>query len=171
MATREGGSKGLDALIVALNQACDGQRMRWHTYTLELPLVSLELCGVCRSAQLLHVRVHEDTPPTLWTSRTSRTTPSQRNPEVCISNRVPPVQAFGWAWKLPMDRLPQRGQRPSSCAARVGPVVWPPSLKQLVFDDDMEIIKVSWPASVQQLCLTADFDQPIVGAMWPACLQ
>ncbi|CAM9845691.1 unnamed protein product, partial [Ectocarpus fasciculatus] len=74
-----------------------------------------------------------------WSSRTSHTTPSQGNPEVCISNRVPAVQAVGWTWKLSMDRLPQRAaselqpgpkrRRPNDheLAASVGSVVWPPS--------------------------------------------
>ncbi|CAN0059278.1 unnamed protein product, partial [Ectocarpus sp. 6 AP-2014] len=88
MANTEGGGSSLDALMVALNQACDGQEKRWYVSTLELQLVSLELCGACRSAQLLHIFVKEDTPPTLWSSRTSRTTTSQRSPEVCTSNRV-----------------------------------------------------------------------------------
>ncbi|CAN0497102.1 unnamed protein product, partial [Ectocarpus sp. 12 AP-2014] len=108
MASTEGESKCLDALIVALNQACDGQEGRWYASTLELQRVSLELCGACRSAQLLHVRVDEGTPPTLWSSRTSHTTSSQRNPEVGTLNRVPAVQAVGWTWKLPMDRVPPR---------------------------------------------------------------
>ncbi|CAN0446380.1 unnamed protein product, partial [Ectocarpus fasciculatus] len=49
----------------------------WYVSTLELQLVSLELCQACRSAQLLDVRVDEDTPPTLWASRTSHTTPGK----------------------------------------------------------------------------------------------
>ncbi|CAN0470839.1 unnamed protein product [Ectocarpus sp. 12 AP-2014] len=108
MATTEGRSKSLEVLVVALNQACDGQRKRWYTSTLELQLVSLELCGASRGAQLLHVRVNGRTPPTLWSSHTSHTTLSQRSPEVGTSNRVPAVQAFGWTWALQVDRLPQR---------------------------------------------------------------
>ncbi|CAN0240998.1 unnamed protein product, partial [Ectocarpus fasciculatus] len=53
--TISGGSKCLDAFIVALNQACGGQEKRWYVSTLELQLVSLEFCGACRSAQLLDV--------------------------------------------------------------------------------------------------------------------
>ncbi|CAN0250932.1 unnamed protein product, partial [Ectocarpus fasciculatus] len=55
MATTEGGSKCLDAFILALNQAGDSQQKRWYVSTLELQLASLELCGVCRSAQMLDV--------------------------------------------------------------------------------------------------------------------
>ncbi|CAN0122947.1 unnamed protein product, partial [Ectocarpus fasciculatus] len=86
----------------------DGQQKWWYVSTLELQLASLELCGACRSAQVLDVRIDEDTPPTLWSSRTSHTTPTQRSPDVCISNRVPAVQAVGWTWEISMDRLPQR---------------------------------------------------------------
>ncbi|CBJ31399.1 expressed unknown protein [Ectocarpus siliculosus] len=156
MANTEGGGSSLDTLIVALNQACDGQEKRWYVSTLELQLVSLELCGACRSAQLLHVFVREDTPPTLWSSRTSRTTPSQRSPEVCTSNRVPAVQALCWTWALPMDRLPQRAaaepqpvterrlQDGHSFAASVESVVWPESLKRLVFSRRMPGKAVWW---------------------------
>ncbi|CAM9797682.1 unnamed protein product, partial [Ectocarpus sp. 12 AP-2014] len=54
-------SKCLDAFIVALNQTCDGGKMRWYASTLELQLVSLEFCGACRRVPTLHVRVHRRT--------------------------------------------------------------------------------------------------------------
>ncbi|CAN0166005.1 unnamed protein product [Ectocarpus fasciculatus] len=181
MATTEGGSKCLDAFIVALKQACDGHGKRWYVSTLELQLVSLELCGPCRSAQLLDVRVDEHTPPTLWTSRTPHTTPSQSSPDFDTSNRVPAVQPFGWTWKLPRKRLPQRAafelktgpehqrQHGDSRAASGGSVVWPKSLKRLVFPD-IPIHEVSWPASLKELSFGTSFNQLIVGATWPASM-
>ncbi|CAN0446693.1 unnamed protein product, partial [Ectocarpus fasciculatus] len=90
--------------------------------------------------------IDEDTPPTLWSSRTSHTTPSQHSPEVCISNRVPAVQAVAWTWKLSMDRLPQRAAtelqpgpelRRANGRALAWSVAWPPSLKRLVFHSEM----------------------------------
>ncbi|CAN0223806.1 unnamed protein product, partial [Ectocarpus fasciculatus] len=93
---------------------------------------------------MLDVRVDEDTPPTLWTARTSRTTPGKRSRTICISNRVPAVQAFGWTWKLSVDHLPQRAslelqpgpERPQQNGqffeAGVGSVAWPRSLRRLV---------------------------------------
>ncbi|CAN0120082.1 unnamed protein product, partial [Ectocarpus fasciculatus] len=102
-----GESKCLDAFTLALNQACDGQEEGWYASTLQLQLVSLTLCRACRSAQLLQVRIDEDTPSTLWSSGTPYATPSTRSPEVCCSSQVPAVQAFGWKCYLPTDRLPQ----------------------------------------------------------------
>ncbi|CAN0440546.1 unnamed protein product, partial [Ectocarpus fasciculatus] len=52
MTTTEGSSKCLDAFTLALSQFCDGQGEHWYVFTLELQLVSLELCQACRSAQL-----------------------------------------------------------------------------------------------------------------------
>ncbi|CAN0309691.1 unnamed protein product [Ectocarpus fasciculatus] len=183
MATTEGGSKCLDAFILALNQACDGQKMRWYVSTLELQLASLGFCGACRSAQTLEVRVDEDTPPTLWPCRTSHTTPSQRSPEVCISNRVPAVQAFGWMWKLAMDRLPQRTatelqpgpeqrrrRNDRSVPASVRSVVWPQTLKRLVFDSDMPVNTVSRPVSMQELWFRDTCNLPIHDVVWPTSL-
>ncbi|CAN0445300.1 unnamed protein product, partial [Ectocarpus fasciculatus] len=126
---------------------------------LELQLVSLELCGACRSAQLLDVRVDERTPPTLWTSRTPHATSAKRSKTICVSNRVPAVQAFGWEWDLSIERLPNRAafdvqqgpERPQQsghfCEAGVRSVVWPRSLKRLAISRDMPIHAVSWPAS------------------------
>ncbi|CAM9835048.1 unnamed protein product, partial [Ectocarpus fasciculatus] len=108
MTTTGGGSKCLDAFMLALNQACDGEECRWYVSTLELQLVSLEFCGACRSAQVFDVRVDEHTPPTLWTSRTPHATPATRSRTICISNRVPAVQAFGWELDLSIERLRNR---------------------------------------------------------------
>ncbi|CAM9977509.1 unnamed protein product [Ectocarpus fasciculatus] len=183
MTTTGGGSKCLDAFMIALNQACDGEGNRWYVSTLELQLVSLEFCGACRSAQLLDVRVDEPTPPTLWTSRTSHTTPGKRSKNIFISKRVPAVQAFGWKWDLSIERLPNRAAfdrqpRPECpqhyghfCEPGVGSVVWPRSLKRLAISWDMPIHAVSWPASLQQLLFGGLFNQSIVGVTWPASLQ
>ncbi|CAN0363910.1 unnamed protein product, partial [Ectocarpus fasciculatus] len=184
MTTTKGSSKCLDAFTLALSQACDGQEERWYVSTLELQLVSLELCQACRSAQLLDARVDEDTPPTLWTSRASHTTPGKRSEtSFIISNRVPAVQAFGWTWKLPVDHLPQRAsmelhpgpkcpqQNGQRFDAGVGSVVLPRSLKRLEISMDMSINAVSWPASLQQLSFGYYFNQSIVGAPWPASLH
>ncbi|CAM9614495.1 unnamed protein product, partial [Ectocarpus sp. 13 AM-2016] len=105
--TTEGNSKCLDAFTVALNQACDGNVKRWYVSTMELQLVSLELCGACRSVQTLHVRVVPHVSPSLWSPRKSHTTPDRRGPKVCIWSRVPAVQAFGLTWALPMEFLLQ----------------------------------------------------------------
>ncbi|CAN0423084.1 unnamed protein product, partial [Ectocarpus fasciculatus] len=101
------------------------------------------------------VRVNEHTPPTLWNSCTSHTTPGKRSRTIGISNRVPAVRAFGWEWDLSIERLPNRAafdvqQGPESpeqsghfCEAGVRSVVWPRSLKRLAISRDMPIHAVS----------------------------
>ncbi|CAN0583836.1 unnamed protein product, partial [Ectocarpus sp. 12 AP-2014] len=117
---------------------------------------------------------HKDTPPTLWSSRTSHTTPNKRSQTICTSNRVPAAHAFGWTWKLPMDRLPQRVHRRQcgrSCVGTVGSVVWPPSLKRLVFDHNILVTTVSWPTYLQELSFGPNFNRPIADVVWPASLR
>ncbi|CAN0190334.1 unnamed protein product, partial [Ectocarpus sp. 12 AP-2014] len=97
----------LDAFIVALNQACDGGKRRWYASTLELQLVSLEVCGACRCVPVLHVRVRRRTPRSLWSPCKSHETADMRSGEGCISSRVPAVHAFGLTWALPMEVLLQ----------------------------------------------------------------
>ncbi|CAN0545902.1 unnamed protein product, partial [Ectocarpus sp. 12 AP-2014] len=157
------GSKCLEAFNVALKQACDGHGERWYTSTLELQLVSLGFCVACRDVPTLHVRVDRRTPPSLWSSRKSHTTPTKRSREVRTSSRVPAVQAFSLKWALPMEVLLQRAameprtglecQRPTGplSSSRLQWAICPPHLKRLEFDSDMPVNTVSWPASLQQL--------------------
>ncbi|CAN0528212.1 unnamed protein product, partial [Ectocarpus sp. 8 AP-2014] len=180
--TISGNSKCLDAFTVALNQACDGHEKRWYVSTMELQLVSLEFCGACRSVQTLHVRVVQHTSPSLWPPRQSHTTPVNHGPEVCISSRVPAVQAFGWTWALPMEFLLntsaiEQGAESgglrltwSSAAASLGSVIWPQQLKRLVFALDMPVNVATWPASLQQLSFGDDFNQSIAEVVWSASL-
>ncbi|CAN0431684.1 unnamed protein product, partial [Ectocarpus fasciculatus] len=106
------------------------------------------------------------------------TTPSQRSPEVCISNRVPAVQAVGWTWKLSMDRLPQKAatevppgprRRRANRRALVLSVVWPPSLKRLVFQS--ETPSSSWSDYTQKQLRRNACNRPIHRVVWPASLQ
>ncbi|CAM9559017.1 unnamed protein product, partial [Ectocarpus fasciculatus] len=96
-------------------------------------------CGACRSVQTLHVRIDGQTPRSLWSPRTSQITASGRRREVCISSRVPAVQAYGVTW----------GRRYLS-AARLRSVIWPVGLKRLMFSVDTAVNVVSWPASLER---------------------
>ncbi|CAN0022129.1 unnamed protein product, partial [Ectocarpus sp. 6 AP-2014] len=63
--TRPGpcGSSGSRALILALNEMCDGKC--WYTSTKELQQASLEFCIACRKYPTLRLRVDVQTPRTL----------------------------------------------------------------------------------------------------------
>ncbi|CAM9728789.1 unnamed protein product [Ectocarpus fasciculatus] len=158
--TTEGMSECLDAFIVALDQACDGQEKRWYASTLELQLASLAFCRACRSVQTLHVRVDQQTPPSLWSPLSSQTTANESSGEVLISNRIPAVQAYGATWL-----------RGIWCAERLASVLWLQRLKRLVVDVDTAVNTVSWPASLQRLLFGNSFNQPITGIVLPASLQ
>ncbi|CAN0042237.1 unnamed protein product [Ectocarpus sp. 6 AP-2014] len=54
MAVSEGRTRGPDALVVALSQACKGGEKRWYASILELQLTSLDMCRACRSTPILH---------------------------------------------------------------------------------------------------------------------
>ncbi|CAM9571881.1 unnamed protein product, partial [Laminaria digitata] len=56
----------LDAFIIALNQACDGEI--GYVPTLNLQLASVQLCVACRRSATLRVRVDDATPHTLLTA-------------------------------------------------------------------------------------------------------
>ena len=85
-----GPSRRLDAFILALSQACGGGEKRWCASTLELHLVSLEFCKACRSVPMLHVRVEDEAPRSLWSPRTIQTQPT-----VTVGNRLPPTHSVG----------------------------------------------------------------------------
>ncbi|CAN0589936.1 unnamed protein product, partial [Ectocarpus sp. 12 AP-2014] len=181
-----GRSDCLDAFIVALNQACDGQNKRWIASTLELQLASLEFCGACRSVQTFQVHVDAETPPRLWYPCKAHITPDKEGREVSIASRVPAVQPFGWTWSLrslkvevllqtsvidPRSRPECRRLPGPSSAASLGCVGWLQKLERLVFASGKSVNTVLWPASLQQLSFGDVFNQPIVGIVWPASLQ
>ncbi|CAN0521524.1 unnamed protein product, partial [Ectocarpus sp. 12 AP-2014] len=100
-----GRTRCLDAFVVALSQACEGGKKRWYSSTLELQLTSLDLCRACRSTSILHVRVNDQTPRSLWTSRTAQTRPNTRSWKLLISSRVPVLRALRLTWALSMEDL------------------------------------------------------------------
>lgn len=89
----------MDAFIVALNQASDEGRKRWYASTLDLQVVSLELCRACRSIPTLHVRVRERTPRSLWSPRQTQARRITRgSKKLRDSSRVPVVRALRLTW-------------------------------------------------------------------------
>lgn len=88
-----GNNRCLDAVVVALKQACDGGEKRWYGSTRELQLASLTFCRACRSVPTMHVRVDGQAPPSVWYSHQSPALPNPRSSRVHVSSRVPVVRA------------------------------------------------------------------------------
>lgn len=84
----------LDAFIVALSQACEGNGKHWYTSTLQLQLTSLELCSACRSVPTLDVKVNGDSPRGLWALKKKPESNARSSKEVHISSRVLAVRAL-----------------------------------------------------------------------------
>ncbi|CAM9391724.1 unnamed protein product [Ectocarpus sp. 12 AP-2014] len=73
--------------------------------TLELQLVSLEICRACRSIAMLHVRVSDRTPRSVWSPHEVQTPPNTCGSNVRLSSRVPVMRARRLEWALPMKDL------------------------------------------------------------------
>ena len=162
----------LDVLNVVLLQACEGGENRWYASTLELQLVSLELCRACRSVPILHVRVEAGTPRTLWSTDGSRG--GIRVARSVSLRRL----SFGYGFDQPMAGVvwPASLQRLSfgyGFDQPIAGIVWPASLQRLSFGYGFKqpIAGVVWPASLQRLSFGYGFDQPIAGVVWPASLH
>ncbi|CAN0452593.1 unnamed protein product, partial [Ectocarpus sp. 8 AP-2014] len=91
-----GQSATLDAFIVASSQACIEGENLWYASTLELQLVSLEACRVCRSIPTLHVRVNQETPGIVW-------------------NALRPAYHRSEVASFPAQRDPRRNKCPVTC--------------------------------------------------------
>ncbi|CAN0435400.1 unnamed protein product, partial [Ectocarpus fasciculatus] len=144
------------AFVVALDQACEGGEKRWYTSTLELQLASPVFCKACRSVSTLNVLVETATPRTLWASRALDSTTSEVSSS-SVSSRVPLVRAFSLTWRLSSDVVQQVSSTP----------------KLMTFERYVgeSIMGVVWPASLQELSLGFNFNQPIAEFVWPASLQ
>lgn len=96
----------MDAFNVALNHAGDS----WLSFesTMELQLVSLEFCVACRTVAVVHVKLEEGTPRSLWAHGES---PLAMREFLCweqrICPRVPAVQAYSVTWGLSSGLVPQ----------------------------------------------------------------
>jgi len=179
-----GAARCLDAFVVALSQACGGDR-RWYASTLQLQLVSLEFSRACRSIPKLAVSVEDLTPRSLWTPRDSRAPPNTPISEARASSRLPIQRALRLTWALPLEVLVESAAvelwawsrfvhlRGPVSSARLASVSWPQALVHLSFGDDFNqsIVGVVWPASLQQLSFGYVFNQPIVGVVWPVRLK
>ncbi|CAM9974370.1 unnamed protein product [Pylaiella littoralis] len=180
-----GGNMCLDAFIVALSQACEGGDKRWYASTLQLHLASMDFCRACRSIPILHVRIDDGSPRSLWNPGRAQPRPNTRSTKIRTSSRVPVVRALRLTLRLPMKVMQESAAtelwtwvevmelRGSSSAGFLRSIRLPHGLKRLVVDTDVEtrVEGVSWPASLKQLSFGEWYNHPISGVVWPASLQ
>ncbi|CAM9422986.1 unnamed protein product [Ectocarpus sp. 12 AP-2014] len=171
-------SSGSKALILALNEMCDGKR--WYTSTKELQQASLEFCLACRKYQILELKVDAQTPRTLLTA-VDAPPPHTKRP---CRTRVPRLRARRVKWNMPTAtglRTPIFALKDVDCLRFGGvfngsleAVVWPPRLKQIIFfssEFNQPIDAVQWPATLQKLDLGDSFNQPVEGVDFPPSLE
>lgn len=169
----------LDAVTIALNQACEGGNKSWYVSTLELQLVSLEFCRACRSVPILHVRVEDATPRSLWS--TEPVTHTNTRSWKLRNSRVPTVCARSLSWAVLTRAIAMELWVWLKClrlggsfaVADLGSVIWPRGIKELAFDTDVDTPAeaVSWPSSLEHITFGGSFNKPIVGVAWPAPMK
>ncbi|CAN0197326.1 unnamed protein product, partial [Ectocarpus sp. 13 AM-2016] len=170
----------LEALIVALNETCDGAS--WYTSTKELQLASLEVCMACRNYPTVHLNVDEQIPRRLLATADA---PPPHPKRLCWT-RVPRLRARRVTWNMPTAaelRNPIFAMTDVDCLefgldfeGSLDAVAWPQRLKTIqfhyesVFNQPLELVQ--WPASLQKITFGEDFNQPIErGVEWPDSLQ
>ncbi|CAN0426918.1 unnamed protein product, partial [Ectocarpus sp. 12 AP-2014] len=84
----------LDALVVALNETCNGNS--WYTSTEELQLASLEFCIACRNCPTVHLKVEAHTPRRLLAATDS----PPPHPKRLFQTRVPRLRACRVTWNM-----------------------------------------------------------------------
>ncbi|CAN0500031.1 unnamed protein product, partial [Ectocarpus sp. 8 AP-2014] len=170
----------LEALIVALNETCDGTS--WYTSTKELQLASLEFCIACRNYQTVHLNVDEQIPRRLLATADA---PPPHPKRLCWT-RVPRLRARRVTWNMPTAaelRTPifamtdvEYLEFGDAFEDRLEAVPWPEHLRTMEFHPDspfdQPIELVQWPAFLQGLTFGGDFNQLIErDVVWPASLQ
>ncbi|CAN0024580.1 unnamed protein product [Ectocarpus fasciculatus] len=188
----------LNALIVSLNETCDGKI--WYTSTKELQLVSLEFCVACRSYQTVHLKIDSRIPRRLLAAAAA----PPPHPTRLFGTRVPRLRARRVTWNMRTAvelKTPLFALTDVDCLefgkkfeGSLEAVAWPQRLKTIAFfyrsrfNEPIDLVK--WPASLQRLVFggsfnrpegplcAADsenfyalFDQPIEGVSWPDSLE
>ncbi|CAM9712659.1 unnamed protein product, partial [Ectocarpus sp. 8 AP-2014] len=168
----------LNALIVALDETCDGRS--WYTSTKELQLVSMEFCMVCRNYRTVHLIVDTDIPRRLLAAADA----PHPHPNRLFATRVPRLRARRATWNMRTAAEIRNAVFAMADVDYIGfgyvfeggleAVAWPRRLKTIefavvsVFNKRIDLVQ--WPASLQRLQFSS-FNQPIDGANFPASLQ
>lgn len=89
---------GSEVLNISLRQANHGS---WYLSAMELQLVSLPVCVMCRSARTLIVRVHEASPRRLYhlgVHLQTSTRDAKVDADTREKSRVPKIDPLGLSW-------------------------------------------------------------------------
>ncbi|CAM9322251.1 unnamed protein product [Ectocarpus fasciculatus] len=169
----------LEALIVALNETCDGKS--WYTSTKQLQLASLDFCIACRTFPTAHLNFSEETPRRLLAAADA----PPPHPKRSCWTRVPRLRARRVTWNMPtaaelrtpifamadVDHLEFGMHFEGGLEA----VAWPQHLKTIQFHDqsgfNQPLELVQWPASLQKISFGEDFDQPMEHVEFPASMR
>ncbi|CAN0055732.1 unnamed protein product [Ectocarpus fasciculatus] len=171
----------LNALIVALNETCDGKN--WHTSTKELQLASLDFCIVCRTDQTIHMKFETTTPS--WLLAAAAAEDPLPLPKMLSRTRVPRLRARRVTWNLRTAGELRSGIFASADVdslkfgrafeGSLEAVAWPRRLKAIEFSPGSPFNKpidmVEWPRYLQRLEFGCEFDQPLDRVEFPASLQ
>ncbi|CAN0225618.1 unnamed protein product [Ectocarpus sp. 8 AP-2014] len=124
-----GRSSCLNAIVVALNETCDGKS--WYTSTKELQLASLGFCTACRNHQTVHLKVDVHIPRRLLAAADA---PPPLPKRLCRT-RVPRLKTRRVTWNMP------------TAAALRNPVFAMTDVEYLEFGGDFggSLEAVAWP--------------------------
>eukprot|EP00752_Nemacystus_decipiens_P008223 g7353.t1 len=183
-----GSSRFLDAIIVTLNQACEGER--WLASTKELQLASLQFCVACRDMPTLHLRVNRDIPDWLLTVPTDAAAVNLEAPVEVEAEVGAGVAADGGVVAMAAGKA--AGARAGETVSRVPrlrarAVTWElPSAERLSSPIDaltaVEVVKfaggfndsvrsVAWPDKVRVVEFGRRFNQPMEGVAFPDSIE
>ncbi|CAM9697055.1 unnamed protein product, partial [Ectocarpus sp. 12 AP-2014] len=180
------GNSCLNALIVALNETCDGKS--WYTSTKELQLASLEFCIACRNYQTVQLKIDAQIPRRLLAAAGA----PPAHPKRLCRTRVPLLRARRVSWNMRTAaelRNPIFAMTDADCLefgrvfnGSLEAVAWPLQLKTIefetwsLFNQPIDLVKwpaqrAKFPASLQQLTFVGDFNYPIEDVTWPSSLR
>ncbi|CAN0339036.1 unnamed protein product, partial [Ectocarpus sp. 12 AP-2014] len=156
----------LNALIVALNETCDGKS--WYTSTKELQLASLEFCIACRNYQTVQLKVDAQIPRRLLAGADA----PPPHPKRLCRTRVPRLRARRVSWNMRTAaelRNPIFAMTDADCLefgrvfnGSLEAVAWPLQLKTIEFETwslfNQPIDLVKWPARVEKITLGQFFN-------------
>ncbi|CAM9150390.1 unnamed protein product [Ectocarpus sp. 12 AP-2014] len=158
------------AITLLINQTLGGKK--GFVSTLELQLVTLRLCVICRHVPSLTLRVGKR---------------AMRHQKAGLKNssRVPALRPSAIRGQYVKEAMLSKHHKRIDCrsALRIKfgkkfdePVAgfpWPCSLRQLEFGRrfDQAIVSVEWPRSLQKLIFDGLFNQPVEGISWPSDLR
>ena len=134
-----GPTRGLDALLIAINQA---DSSGWYSSTLQLQLTSLQFCELCRRVPTLHLTVETAMHDLVWKD---------------YDTRVPTLRPLILTWRRPFFYLNVFSRK---ALAR---------LQQLKFEGyfEEETENIVWLLSLQKLTFGNRFNQTIDRVAWP----